>query len=170
MTEGTARYAREGGTWHLKLGGDVRHTLGPALNALLDRALADPEYTQFVIDLSAAENIDSTCLGILARIGNHALETGGPRSTIVSPGKDMREVLLAVCFDRMFNLVDIAGATASDLAALPAAAVAENTMLSLVLEAHRRLCAIDERTHTTFRDLVAGLEAEAQREAADRQR
>jgi anti-anti-sigma factor len=170
MTEGTARYAREGGTWHLKLGGDVRHTLGPALNALLDRALADPEYTQFVIDLSAAENIDSTCLGILARIGNHALETGGLRSTIVSPSEDMKEVLLAVCFDRLFNLVDIAGATVSDLAALPAAPVGENAMLGLVLEAHRRLCAIDERTHAAFQDLVAGLETEAEREATDRRR
>lgn len=170
MTEGTARYAREGGTWHLKLGGDLRHTLGPALNALLDRAFAEREYTQFVIDLSAAQNIDSTCLGILARIGNHALETGGLRSTIVSPSKDMKEVLLAVCFDRMFNLVDVAGATASDLAGLPAAAVGDEAMLRLVLEAHRRLCAIDERTHAAFQDLVAGLEAEAEQHPTDPQR
>jgi anti-anti-sigma factor len=163
MAEGTARYAREGGTWFLKLGGDVRHTLAPALNALVDQAFADPHYSQFVIDLSAAENIDSTCLGILARIGSHAAETEGPRSSIVSPSEDMTEVLLAVCFDRIFNLVDAAGSPAGELASVPAATVGQDAMLPLVLEAHRRLCAIDERTHSAFRDLVAALEAEAGR-------
>jgi anti-anti-sigma factor len=163
MTEGTARYACEGGTWHLKLGGDVRHPLGAALNALLDCAFADPRYTQFVVDLSEADNIDSTCLGILARIGNHAADTGGVRSTLVSPSEDMTEVLRAVCFDRMFNLVDAASAPAGDLAGLPAAAADEDSVLALVLDAHRRLCAIDARTHAAFQDLVAELEAEAGR-------
>lgn len=42
MCEGRARYAHEQGAWFgawfLELSGDVRHTLGPALNALLDQA------------------------------------------------------------------------------------------------------------------------------------
>jgi anti-anti-sigma factor len=170
MTEGTARYARDGGTWHLKLAGDVRHNLGPALNALLDRALADPDYSQFVVDLSAADNIDSTCLGILARIGNKALEMGGPRPVIVSPSASMKETLLAVCFDRLFNLAETPDATAEGLTSVPAAPVDKDAMLGLVLEAHRRLCQIDERTHNAFQELVAGLEAEADWNAEHRGR
>jgi anti-anti-sigma factor len=164
MAEGTARYAHEGGTWFLKLAGDVRHPLGPALNALLDRAFADPHYTRFAVDLSAAENIDSTCLGILARIANHAAATAGAKSIIISPSEDVAEVLLAVCFDRIFEFVDTPGAVVDGLSPLPPATADQNTMLDLVLDAHRRLCAIDERTHAAFHDLVAALEAEASRE------
>jgi hypothetical protein len=41
MSEGKARYAQEAGTWIIKLEGEVRHTLAPAVNAVLDR-LRDP--------------------------------------------------------------------------------------------------------------------------------
>jgi anti-anti-sigma factor len=159
MAEGTARYAREAGTWFLKLAGDVRHPLGPALNALLDRAFVDKDYRQFVIDLSAAENIDSTCLGVLARIGNRTVEINGPRSTIVSPRADITEALLAVCFDRYFNLVDAAGVPVGD--PLPVVSVDEKKAFTLVLEAHRRLCDLDDRNRTAFSDLVSALAAEA---------
>ncbi len=163
MAEGTAGYAREGDTWFLKLEGDLRHPLGPALNALLDRAFADPETAHFVVDLCEAENIDSTCLGILARIGNEASRRVGSKPAIICTKGDINEVLLAVCFDRLFNLVGGAGLAGEHLGAVPTVDTDSNGMLALVLEAHRRLCAIDERTHTEFRDVVKALEEEAQR-------
>jgi hypothetical protein len=33
-------------------------------------------------------------------------------------------------------------------------------MLALILEAHRRLCAIDAQTHAVFKDVVTALEQE----------
>lgn len=163
MAEGTARYACENGNWFLKLAGDLRHPLGPALNSLLDRAFADPQSRQFVIDLREAENIDSTCLGILARIGNEASRHGAAKPTLVSSNADINEVLLAVCFDRMFNLVGDLNITGADMEPIPAVASDSAGMLALVLEAHRRLCAIDERTHETFRDVVRALEEDVER-------
>jgi anti-anti-sigma factor len=163
MAEGTASYACENGTWFLKLVGDLRHPLGPALNALLDHACADPRTTQFVIDLSGAESIDSTCLGVLARIGNETSHRGGAKPTIVSTNADVNEVLLAVCFDRLFQLVGVTGVTSGRLNPVPAAGSDSDSMLALVLEAHRRLCAIDERTHAAFRDVVTALEEDLQR-------
>lgn len=161
MAEGTARYARESGTWFLKLGGDLRHPLAPALNALLDRAFADPAFEQMAIDLSAAENIDSTCLGILARIGNQAHDRDGPRPVIICNNSDINELLLAVCFDRLFNLVSDAGPVGEQLEPLPAAEADRRAMLELVLEAHRRLCKIDQRNNAVFCDVVRTLEDEA---------
>ncbi len=160
MAQGTARYAREGGTWFLKLGGDLRHPLGPALNALLDRAFADPQFEQMVVDVRDAENIDSTCLGILARVANHARHDGGAKPTIVTADDDIRTLLLAVCFDRLFNLVNREGANIGDLQPVPEPDTDADAMLRLILEAHRRLCAIDARTHSAFRDVVSVLEQE----------
>lgn len=167
MAQGSARYARENGTWFIKLGGDLRHTLAPALNTLLDRAFADPGFEQVALDLSDAENIDSTCLGILARIGNQARRDGKPRPVIISDNEDISELLLAVCFDRLFNLVDAAGPFDDSLQPVPAAQADSERMLKLVLEAHRRLCDIDKRNNAVFCDVVSALENEARRKSSE---
>lgn len=161
MTDGTARYAYEDGAWFIKLAGDVRHPLGPALNTLLDQAFAKPGSDRFVIDLSEAETIDSTCLGILARIANRTSAHDDPRSAIITGGGDIAELLLAVCFDRLFDLVDSTDATPTSLEPAPVIAIGRDEMLSLLLDSHRRLCAIDARTHAVFRDVVEALEANA---------
>jgi anti-anti-sigma regulatory factor len=161
MSDGQARVARANGYWFLKLGGDLRHPLGPALNALLDRAFAGPDYAGFLIDLSDAENIDSTCLGILARIGIRAQQTGAARPSILGAGADLREVLEAVCFDRIFTLAAADGTVAQGQEPLPELAAEEGPLLALVLEAHRRLCDLDARNQDAFRDLIEVLERDA---------
>ena len=112
-----------------------------------------------VVDVRDAENIDSTCLGILARVANHARHDGGAKPTIVTADDDIRTLLLAVCFDRLFNLVNREGANIGDLQPVPEPDTDADAMLRLILEAHRRLCAIDARTHA-FRDVVSVLEQE----------
>jgi anti-anti-sigma factor len=164
MTTGSASYAKDGGTWILRLSGDVRHLIAPSLNALIDHAFEDTELAHFVIDLSATEAIDSTTLGILARIANHFSENGLGRPVIISPNADVTAMLRVACFERLFHIVT---ETAIDLkhlepvAKLPAD---EREMLTLVLEAHRRLCSIDEQTRAVFQDVVTALEAEQRRE------
>jgi anti-anti-sigma factor len=160
MSEGTARYAQEAGTWILKLAGDVRHPLSPAINALLDRAFADPGLERFLVDLSDTEAIDSTNLGVLARIANQLARRGLPRPTVVAPGPDIRTILSSVCFDRIFHVVSEPGDTAAALEALPGLETGERDRLALVLDAHRRLCAIDESNRAVFRDVVELLERE----------
>lgn len=160
MTAAYARYAQQDHNWFLKLGGDLRHTLAPALNGLLDQALADPDPANFVIDLAEADNIDSTCLGVLARIGNHKSYVGGSRPVIICPEEDIREILLAVCFDYLFDLVEQPASAADPTQPLPAPS-GNADLRHLILDAHRRLCAIDERTHQAFRDVIQALEKDA---------
>jgi anti-anti-sigma regulatory factor len=161
MVDGRAYYACEDGVWFIKLVGAVRHPLGPALNALLDRAFAAPDSSRFVIDVAEAEMIDSTCLGILTRIATHTAATAGTRPVIITGGGAITKVLLVVCFDRLFDLVESADDTHGQLQAAPAIALDRDEMLALLLDAHRRLCAIDDRTHAVFRDVVEALENEA---------
>lgn len=160
MAQGKARYAHEDGTWFLQLSGDLRHGMSPAMNALLDRAFAEPQTSQFLVDLSAAETIDSTCLGTLARIANWTREHAAPRPVIVSPNEDITETLLAVCFDRLFELRRDAQLDAERLGDLPAQDADAAAMSTLILEAHRRLCAIDAANLAVFKDVVDALERE----------
>jgi anti-anti-sigma factor len=157
MNAAFARYAQQDHNWFLKLGGDLRHPVAPALNRLLDRALADPDTANFVIDLAEADNIDSTCLGVLARIGNHQSCGGGSRPVIICPEEDIREMLRAVCFDYLFDLVEQPMLGDDPLQPLPLPPD-EDDLRKLILDAHRRLCEIDERTRLAFRDVIQALE------------
>jgi len=163
MAEGRARYARDKGTWFLRLGGELRHTLAPALNALLDQALQEPATERFLTDLSEAESIDSTCLGMLARIANWARDRGAPKPIIVTTSDDITATLRSVCFDRLFEL---RGQDTTQTGSLAEVAPADaGQMTALVLEAHRRLCLIDAKNAAVFRDVVELLERERGREA-----
>ena len=160
MTIGSARYAKDAGTWVLQLAGDVRHPLAPALNALLGRAFADTALNHFVIDLSATEVIDSTCLGILASIANHLSRRGQGRPVIIAPNEDIATLLRAVCFDHLFHLVAETPIDLQRLMPVQSQEAGELEMLALILEAHRRMCTIDAHTHAVFQDVVTALEKE----------
>jgi anti-anti-sigma factor len=160
MTNGSARYANDAGTWILQLAGDVRHPLAPALNALLDRAFEDTALVHYLIDLSATEAIDSTCLGILARIANHLSGSEHGRPVIIAPSADIAALLHVVCFDRLFHLVTESPIDSQQLGQLETRTADEHEMLALILDAHRRLCAIDTQTHAVFQDVVTALEQE----------
>jgi anti-anti-sigma factor len=160
MNKNSARYAKDGDTLILQLSGDVRHPLAPALDALLNDSFADDRLTRYLIDLNQAETIDSTCLGILAGIANHLSQRGQGKPVIVSSNPDITELLRVVCFDQQFHILSGDSLETTELKALETLAVDEREMLELVLSAHRRLCAIDERNQTAFQDLVTALETE----------
>jgi anti-anti-sigma factor len=159
-TTSDARYAHENGTWFIRLSGDLRHPLGPALNTLLDRAFAAPDTTQFLVDLADAETIDSTCLGILARIANWAGEKAAPRPIIITASEDITETLLAIRFDRLFELRHSSIRQPENLRDVAPQSTDREQMSEMVLEAHRRLCAIDDQNKAVFQSLVEALERE----------
>jgi anti-anti-sigma factor len=142
----------------LRYVGDIRAPLAPAIQRFAD-ALLEREVPQgLVIDLTDARAIDSTNLGVLARIANRMHERGGPRVTIVSCRRDINEVLMTMGFDEVFNIVRDIGAAPPDTQPLPVAEDDRETLLRTVLEAHRALVAMNEQNREVFRDLVAVLE------------
>jgi anti-anti-sigma factor len=160
MSASEARYTQENGTWFIRLSGDIRHPLGPALNGLLDRAFAAPDTAGFLVDLSETENIDSTCLGILARIANWCVDREAAPPIIITTREDVTETLRAVCFDRLFELRDRSPEDTAGLREITPPPSGTAQMSELVLEAHRRLCAVDEQNKAVFQSVVEALERE----------
>ena len=108
----------------------------------------------FVIDLTQTESIDSTNLGLLARIANRMHERGGPRVTIVSHRQDINEVLLTMGFDEE---VPSAGNGTRPLTTL---APDRNNLGRTMLMAHRTLMALNDRNRDQFADVVSLLEGQ----------
>jgi len=159
MTPGRILVANGDGTYLLKFVGDVRLGLGAAFDEFLDRLFKDGNLTSVLVDLSAAENIDSTSLGVLARLSVQAKTRLGCAPTLVSTRPDITRLLKTMGFDEAFHFVEEPLTSERQLGELPPAKLPPHEMRVRVLAAHRNLMAMNDRNREAFEDLVVTLES-----------
>src|SRR3546814_17028097 len=68
MSTGRIQFAEQDGTFVLKFVGEVRLTLCSALDATIERIFTALNFNAIVIDLTETRSIDSTTLGLLAKL------------------------------------------------------------------------------------------------------
>lgn len=68
MSTGRIQFAEQDGTFVLKFVGEVRLTLCSALDATIERIFTALNFSAIVIDLTETRSIDSTTLGLLAKL------------------------------------------------------------------------------------------------------
>lgn len=158
MSNGQIQCAEWDGTFILKFLGDVRLTLCPALDDAIDRIFADSRLSNIVIDLTESVNLDSTTLGLLAKLSILTRQKVGLLPTLVTTHPDINRVLYSMGFAQVFNIVEQAALPAESLIALPYQDVDEEEVRATVLEAHRILMSLNESNREAFHDLVTALE------------
>ena len=162
-TPGNIRYASHQGTYVLCLKGDLRVTLCMALDQLIRQIFTDSQLKGVFLDLTEAEAIDSTTLGLIAKIAVNSQQQLNRRPTLLSTNPDISRLLDSMGFDQVFHLLD-APPTVPPVEAtcsLPhEEAPNEQQLLQTVLQAHRTLMDLNEHNHNTFTDLVSALEKE----------
>jgi anti-anti-sigma factor len=158
--QGRALYAEHEGTYVLKLLGDVRIPLCPAIDAFIEDMFNDVRLQQVLIDLADTDLIDSTALGLLAKIAVRFRRRFQQKPVILSLNPDINRILDSMGFEKVFSIVDNKAEVHSDLTELPDQECSDQCVCEKVLEAHRILMDLNEANHNEFRDLVATLEAE----------
>jgi anti-anti-sigma factor len=159
-----AYYGQLHSTSVLKLVGQIRYTLARRLRAFVDDVIAQAGCDAVFIDLREVDFIDSTGLGMVARIGRLTLESLGRRAAIlVAPG-DVEVTLRSAGFDELFvMLAELPYDPGVDLREIPLADFAtshDNQLGHVILDAHRDLAAISEESRETFRQVIDSLEAD----------
>lgn len=152
----------------LALKGQVRYMTARALRGFVDDVLEQNGSDTVIIDLRELESIDSTGMGLLARLGRTTLEHGR-RSVIVCSVRDVMTCLRSAAFDRLFIIVD---RWPFDQETVLAEVPLENKehqpdlMGKLILEAHRDLASLSDENQRTFAAVISALEAELERKSA----
>lgn len=149
------------GVYVMVFEGDVRLTLCATVDDYLEKMLGDPEFQSVVVDLSRTENIDSTSLGLLAKLSIRAHERFGCVPTLVSTRGDITRILMTMGFDDVFHIVEEPLEHVGQLGELPLSETSQEGLRRRVIEAHRTLMAMNESNREAFEDLVAALEGEA---------
>jgi anti-anti-sigma factor len=150
------------GVYVIVFEGDVRLTLCTTVDVYLEKMFQDPAFRSVIIDLSRTDNIDSTSLGLLAKLSIQADKRFSFRPTLVSTRHDITRVLRSMGFDEVFAIVETPLEHKEQLAELPCIAASEEDVRQRVIDAHRTLMAMNDDNRETFHDLVAVLEAEAE--------
>lgn len=149
------------GVYVLLFEGDVRLTLCTAVDSFLDRMFKDKIFKSVVVDLSHTESIDSTSLGLLAKLSIQADRRFGYRPILVSTQADITRILCSMGLDDVFNMVEAPLEHREQLGELPPAAASQEEVRQRVLESHRILMDLNESNREAFEDLVSTLEADA---------
>ena len=98
-TPGRILVADHDGMYLIKFVGDVRVNLCAAVDDFLAEMFRDEDFKSVLVDLTATEGIDSTSLGILAKLSIKASDLYGFTPTLVSTNVDITRVLRTVGFD-----------------------------------------------------------------------
>ncbi|MCW8889223.1 MAG: STAS domain-containing protein [Sedimenticola sp.] len=160
MSNGQILHGEQDGVQILYYKGDVRHTLCVALDAYITKLLNTTGLKGFVVDLTEAESIDSTNLGILARLARSMQRANLPKVTLISNQPDINELLEAVGFDRVFHIVQERETALNKLSEIPLHTSGHENNIKLLLEAHRALMDLNGKNREQFSDVVKAFESE----------
>ena len=167
MIPGKIQFAENQGTWLVKLCGEIRLTLCQALETFLEKVTSDPEFCSIIIDASEASTIDSTVLGLLAKLSIKTQHLFNLMPVLISTRWDITRILLSMGFDKIFIIVehmdksvafsmhDLGSDISND----------EQANQQRVLDAHRTLMSLNDNNRKAFRELVEQLERYAESHA-----
>jgi anti-anti-sigma factor len=155
----------------LHLEGALRYPVARALRAFVDGTLATTDADAFLVDLRATTFVDSTGLGLLARVARQSLSRCGRRAVLVCPENDVAVTLRSAGFDELCAMVEDSPLDAPptlEEIPLPIDAGDGGALGRVILEAHRDLSALSTRNREEYAAVIAALEADLARARAAR--
>ncbi len=156
--QGTILAARLDSVEYIRFVGIIRYSHCAGLEAHIDKIFEEASFKEIAIDLEAAEMLDSTALGLLARISIEFKKMSPNKPVIFLQKGELAHILKRVCFDQVFNIVAKSKDKGKpDFVELANISKNEEEMLESVVEAHRNLAELSESNQHYFTDITRAL-------------
>ena len=160
MSTGHVEYASLNGTHIFKLIGEVRAHSCISLDKLLNRIEHQNNVVGAIVDLSQATFIDSTVLGILAKLGLKLKLSHGIQAVMLSTNSDITTLANSMGLGQVFVVLNYCGDPSVCTNALVEEHVSHSAMLTTVLDAHKTLMQLNRNNQNMFEPLVKQLQKE----------
>lgn len=164
MNEGKYQFAENKTFYIIKMSGNLKYTGIGGFDTFIENIFAIIKNKDMVIDLTDASYLDSTNLGILAKISDKMLSNFGKQTTIVSTNPDITSLLSNIGFDDYFTIVSECPDTQSALSDISEMINGSRSMAMMMLEAHKSLMDLNEENQKAFHSVVNLLEKEVKKE------
>jgi anti-anti-sigma factor len=155
--DGRFLFAEHQGAYVLKLVGDVRLTLCSTIDQFVERMFKGVSCQSVVVDLTETEGLDSTTLGLLAKMALFVRKQWQIRPMAVTDSEDIIRLLGSMGFEQIFDIQRSCKVNAvADCELLPEN-MDEKTAREKVLQAHQVLMTLNQNNRQAFRELVDSL-------------
>lgn len=144
----------------LKFVGDVRVLMSSTLDSYCSGLYRRPILDAMLVDMTETRGIDSTALGLLAKMAIQLRNRFNVIPTIVSTNPDVTRTLKSMSFDLIFKIVDKAPQKVQqpgDYNELQQKRESEDSVRDKVIDAHLTLMTLSEENRLEFQDLVQAL-------------
>ncbi|MEE4658895.1 MAG: STAS domain-containing protein [Halieaceae bacterium] len=158
MSTGRILATEHRGAYALKLVGDVRVDLCSAIEEYFRSMFSNPAFESVTVDLCEAEGMDSTTLGLLAKLALQTRERYGLRPVVYSCNSGINRLLESMGLGRLLDIRAEHLQNQAEITEIPSVSEDPEAVRMKVLEAHRVLMDISEENRERFSDLVTVLE------------
>ena len=158
MSTGHVEYASLDGTHIFKLIGEVRAQSCISLDKLLARIEQQQNVIGAIVDLTQTTFIDSTVLGILAKLGLKLKQAHQIQAVMLSTNPDITTLANSMGLGQVFVILNYSGDPNVCTKTLIDDNVNHSTMLCTVLDAHKTLMNLNKNNQNMFEPLVKQLE------------
>ena len=146
----------------VKFRGYIRLTLCASLGRYLDRIFGGSNHPdQVLIDLSDASGLDSTTLGLIARLALHCQEQFHFKPLVFCDSPDLLRDLHTMALDEFVDVVPRAGPQPPGLTELTPVDAPARELKRRIIDAHKLLASINPEREQEFMDLVRAIEQDA---------
>ena len=158
MEQGKILVSEDGGSYVIKLTGDVRVTLCTSLNNYMEAIFKSDRVSEVVVDMLQAEGVDSTTLGLLAKLAIYCNNKYQLKPVVFCPDESLHQTLMVMGLDDVFEIIQDVPNRTETCEELSVVVPSEDETRDHVLEAHRLLSSFNERNKQEFMDLIRALE------------
>jgi anti-anti-sigma factor len=145
----------------IKLVGDVRLTLSGSLNRYMDVLFGNNNVQSVVVDMLDAKAVDSTTLGLIAKLGLHCREQYQMNVKLFCQNPSIIRTLECMSFDEIIDIFQQSpDQFDAELRCLDAVTSEVDEVRQQVLEAHKLLIKLNPKNGAEFTDLINALEAD----------
>ena len=160
MQNGEYLYSYHNDICVIKLVGCLSYAESGDFACFIDKLFEKTPPAAVAIDLSETGSLDSTNLGLIAKIARITLEQGKPKTVMISPRPDINRVLKSMGFEGVFDIVQSSDIAQKEPDKIPRMEVSEHELARTVLESHRTLMELNESNREVFKNVVQFLERE----------
>lgn len=151
---GTVCYAKQDHLYILKFIGEIRYTMSCSVDTFLDKLFANDDFDNILIDLTETISIDSTNLGLLAKIANFVQKRFGHKATIISTNPDINGILDSVGFDQAFTICADRASCREAVQQLSIKDPSRAELAKTLFETHSRLSEMNKKNRETFKNVL----------------
>ncbi len=144
----------------IKMVGRIAYRISPNFDLFLEKVKDRSQVKNFVVDLTEATHIDSTNLGLLAKLNRFSRTKSSCPPTIISTNVTINTLLLNIGLSSIFDIVDNVNDIQSTFKKLPHMKDTGDRVARIMLKTHQELAQMSETDKELLKDVVKYLEGD----------